>query len=161
MPLLALAIVAFAPGVAHADMRDGDAYASSASPQVTTGYGSTASSYGSWYMKDSATGNFTGQIESVKYKLTQGDNHHFYMRLNTSALDYRTLSERSGERRTAGTTAKQSAWTNVSSKAIVLPHTGSGFPTAGSDRYVVTVNTCLDIPLRPDTCTGKSLGRTW
>lgn len=129
-------------------------YATSTTPQTVTGYSSTGESYGTWVGYDrTKTTIYTGL--DARYKFVDADNHSIYTQFHLSAKGRTSGASWSGGDASSHESTVSSSWRSFSSKAQRM----EPMNTAGTIDATVTVQTCLDIPWRRDTCSKTRTSR--
>ena len=130
-------------------------YALSSQPQSVSGHGSNAKSYGTWLGKDRSATSFYTALDA-RYKYTDADNHTVYTKFDLSAEGRTSGATWNGGDASSHESIVSSSWRSFTSPAQIW----DAMNTSGVIDATATVRTCLDIPLRPDTCSGGKTIKT-
>lgn len=129
------------------------AYASASSPQSMSGYGSSASTYGTWFITKRDSSSIASSLSAASYRYTDADNHTVYVDLNSYA--YRAANS------TFANLSKQSSHDNIVSGAWSAfrsrPSVVLSIMTSGTISVSGGIKTCLDVPLRTDPCSAVTV----
>lgn len=130
-------------------------YATLSSPQYVSGYDSWARTYGDWTASRASSTKVRSYVTAARYRYFDADNHTTYINLRTASPGSADLNTHSSH-----DNVSSGAWASFRT----VPSTDL-YPSAlagAAVRVDATVQTCLDIPLRPDVCSAasKTLGRS-
>jgi len=127
-------------------------YASQASPQTVSGYGSWGKGYGSWNATRTSTTTIRSYLASAYYRYKDADDHTVYSNLSTTVPGHGDTENHTSHDNV------YDAWTAFRSRPSV-----NLYPTtSGTVSVKAGVKTCLDVPWRTDPCSSsitKSLSR--
>lgn len=123
-------------------------YATSSSPQTVSGYGSTARTHGNWTATRVSSSQVRSSLTTASYRYTDADNHTVYVTMNTAAPNSTAMNIHSSHDNVVS-----SSWTSFRTRpsANLYPT-----PITSKARVEGAIQTCLDIPARPDVCSGSS-----
>ena len=147
--LVTLAMVAVITPAASAVTKD---FATTSSPLSTTGYGSTAKSYGTWTIEDRGYGSTYTAIWA-NYKYTDAADHTVFSTVNVSVTLRSNGSKFSRYLETSHDNTVTAAWTVYREQDWSdIAMSSSGLADATGNAKV-----CLDVPWRTDPCTSKTI----
>ncbi|ASR56544.1 hypothetical protein CBP52_17200 [Cellulomonas sp. PSBB021] len=127
------------------------AYATSSSPQVAKGYGSTGKTFGNWSLTKGSS-SAVSKITGAYYYLDNKDDHKVYVHLKSIAAIGNLGPHQKSSKSQLG--KQNHIWTRYKSLPV---HTYSVTMKPVKVRVDALVKTCLDIPSRPDVCSsGKA-----
>ena len=124
---------------------------SSSNPLVVTGYGSTAKAYGQWRVADSSGGTRSFLDSNTWY--SNADNHKKYATLDTYVNSGYCIQPNYTSCSVAYYWYAYDETSHSNSTSWTWLYADTDIPIEASYAKAL-VHVCLDIPLRPDPCSG-------
>jgi|GEM_PF-923464 len=128
-------------------------YATSTSPQVASGYGSTARTYGTWVASKKSATSVSSSLSAAYFRFINADNHKAFVELNTivqrpASNDFVNLAKTSSRE-----TKVSGSWSAFGTPpSVSLP-----INTSGTLNVSAGVKTCVDVPFRTDPCSSVTV----